>query len=181
MFGTKSQKKSFFLTPSLKNHSAETWRLGCLFLDYSQPGYLSLQMTLALECLVTLRTFFLNLDRFWIVLYHVSFQFWRMCCYEITLSAIQGMLMLKLSWLKPPNVTFLGFHNIDLNSVSCLNVLFQKFCTFNVLSQILHWISHLFLSMCSFKWCFLVKTTGQFLHLNSPNSPHFSLWLVLLL
>ena len=52
---------------------------------------------------------------------------------------------------------------------------------FNVLSQILHWILHLFLSMCSFKWCFLVKTTWQFLHLNSPNSPHFSLWLVLLL
>ena len=23
-----------------KNHSAETWGLGCLFLDYSQPGYL---------------------------------------------------------------------------------------------------------------------------------------------
>ena len=83
-------------------------------------------------CKPTARITYLNriiyFDRFWIVLYHVSFQFWRMCCYEITLSAIQRML--KLSWLKPPNVTFLGFHNVDLNSVSCLNVLFQKFCTF---------------------------------------------------
>ena len=25
---------------SYKNHSAETWGLGCLFLDYRQPGYL---------------------------------------------------------------------------------------------------------------------------------------------
>ena len=61
---------------------------------------------------------------------------------------------------------------------------FSKYSVlFNVLSQRLHWISHLFLSTCLFKSSALLKTTGQFSHLNS-SLKHFvmlSLWLFLLL
>ena len=50
------------------------------------------------------------------------------CCYEITPSAFQ--VILELSWLKKSNVTFFGFHNVHLHSVSWFIVLFQIFSTF---------------------------------------------------
>ena len=72
---------------------------------------------------VTLWTLFLNLGRFWIVLDHVSLQFAWFCSYKITQSANQ--VILKLSRWKKSYVTFFGFHNIQFNSVSCLDVFFQ--------------------------------------------------------
>ena len=58
---------------------------------------------------------------------------------------------------------------------------FSKYSVlFNVLSQRLHWISHLFLSTCLFKPSALLKTARQFSHLNSSLT-HSAMWLFLLL
>ena len=60
---------------------------------------------------------------------------------------------------------------------------FSKYASlFNVLSQRLHWIVHLFLSTCSFKFPAVLNTAGHFSHWWAFLSPtHFVTWLLLLL
>ena len=93
--------------------------------------------------------------------------------YEITQRAIQ--VILKLSRWKKSYVTFFGFHNIQFNCVEFTRCVFSKYASlFNVLSQMLHWIVHLFLSMCSFKFPAVVTTAGHLSHLCAFLSPtHF--------
>ena len=64
-----------------------------------------------------------------------------------------------------------------------VSMCFSKYASLcNVLSQILHWIAHLFLSMCSFTFPAVVNAAGHLSHLCVFLSPtHFVTWLLLLL
>ena len=78
-----------------------------------------------------------------------------------------------------PSLVFTTF-NLTLWVVSMCFSKYASLC--NVLSQILHWIAHLFLSMCSFTFPAVVNAAGHLSHLCVFLSPtHFVTWLLLLL
>ena len=120
---------------------------------------------------------------FWIVLNHVSLQFWSYWCNKITETAMQ--IFSELSWWKESYVTFTSFHNFCLHSVSVWDVLFQITFTFQcfiteVALDFTTFVSHVNFQIT--RCAHVLKTVGQFSHLIAFLTPiHFVMWLLLLL